>query len=225
MVGSSEKLRASMQFITSFIICIILSGCASLTQSVSTLAPPESSSVSRVLLYYRQAQTLGPVALHALYQREKAHVGESGDSERTLRVALLLTLRGTTFHDSGRAAALLQDYTQQPRHDGELRALASLLLNTLSEAQRQVTRYRETKLELAGVMKEKSQIERSYERAKDRLARVQDERSKHEKHYQQVNEALRQEKETVENLRYQIEQLKIIEKMLNERKPKKSPAT
>ena len=57
------------------------------------------------------------------------------------------------------------------------------------------------------------------------MARIQDERNRHEADYQKINEALRQEKETVEGLRQQIEQLKIIEQMLNERKLKKTPAT
>jgi hypothetical protein len=221
----NERMRVVMKFMLSLMVCIILSGCAQFTNLVATTTPSEPQSVSRVLQYYHNAKILASDELHELYTQEEAHMGEADDPERTLRVALLLTLQGTAFHDNERAATLLQDYTQREDSNSDLRALAFLLLGTLSETQRQVTRYQEAKLELDGVLKEKSQLFQRYEWAKKRLARIQSEHSKYEEHYQRVSEALRQEKETGENLRKQIEQLKVIEKMLNERKPKKTPAT
>jgi hypothetical protein len=214
-----------MKFALNLMLCIIVLGCAQFTNLVATSTPAEPPSVSRVLQYYHNAKALTPDELTELYAQEEARVGNADDPERPLRVALLLTLQGTVFHDSDRAASLLQDYSQQADNDGDLRTLAFLLLSTLSEAQRQVTRYEQTKHELDGVIKEKSLLQHRYEWASKRLARIQDERNRHEEDYQKINEALRQEKETVENLRKQIEQLKIIEQMLNERKLKKTPAT
>lgn len=219
------KLRAVIKVTLSLVFSLILSGCAQFTNWVATSIPPEQLSVSGVLQYYHNAKTLTPEELHELYVQEEAHLGDVDDPERTLRVALLLTLQGTAFHDTGYAARLLQDYIQQADQDDDLRTLASLLLSTLSETQRHVTRYQETKLELDGVMKEKSRLQRRYQWARKRLARIQDEHDKHEEDYQKINEALRQEKEMVENLRNQIEQLKSIEKTLNERKLKKPPET
>jgi hypothetical protein len=214
-----------MKFALSFMICIIVSGCAQFTTLVATSTPSEPASVSRVLQYYHNAKALPPDELQELYAQEEARVGDTDDPERILRVALLLTLQGTVFHDSDRATTLLQDYSQQADNDSDLRVLAFLLLSTLSEAQRQVTRYEQTKHELDGVIREKSLLQHRYEWASKRLARIQDERNRHEADYQKINEALRQEKETVEGLRQQIEQLKTIEQMLNERKLKKTPAT
>jgi predicted RNase H-like nuclease (RuvC/YqgF family) len=214
-----------MKFALSLALCTTLLGCAPFTHWVATLAPPEPPSVSRVLQYYHNAKALAPDELRELYTQEAARVKDTDDPERMLRVALLLTLQGTAFRDCGHAAMLLQDYTQQVDNDSDLRALAFLLLSTLTEAQRQVTRYQQTKHELDGVIREKLQLQHRYEWASKRLARIQNEYNKHEEHYQKVNEALRQEQETVENLRKQIEQLKIIEQMLNERKLKKTPAT
>ncbi|WP_089720688.1 hypothetical protein, partial [Candidatus Entotheonella palauensis] len=196
-----------MKFVLSLMLCLILSSCAQFTNWVATSTPPEPPSVSRVLQYYHNAKALTPDELHELYAQEKARVGDADDPERMLRVALLLTLQGTRFHDNGRAANLLQAYTQQTVPDGDLRVLASLLLSTLSETQHHATRYEETKLELDGAIKEKSQLQQQYERARNRLARIRYENHKYEEHYQKVKEALRQEKETVENLRKQIEQL------------------
>ena len=213
-----------MNVMLSLILCLILSGCAAFTQLVATSAPPPSSA-SETLQFYNDAKALTPTALRQLYAQEQARLTQADAPAGPIRLALLLTIQGTPFHDNSRAAELLRAYTQQTHHDADLRALASLLLSTLSEAQRQVTRYQKTKLALDGVIKEKTQIEHRYEWTKNRLAHAQNERSQHEKHYEQVNEALRQEKQTVENLREQIEQLKTIEKMLNERKVKKTPAT
>lgn len=214
-----------MKFVLSLMLCLILSGCAQFTNLVATSSSPEPPSVSRVLQYYHNAKALAPDELHELYAQEEARMEDADDPERTLRVALLLTLQGTDFHNNGRAATLLQHYTQQADHDGDRLALASMLLSTLSQAQHHATRYREAKLKLDGVIKEKAQLQQHYERARARLTRIQHEQNKYEEHYQQVSEALRQEKETVENLRKQIEQLKTIEKTLNERKHKKTPAT
>ncbi len=214
-----------MKYVISLLSCLILAGCAQFTHLVATSAQPEPSSASRVLQYYHNAKVLADDELRELYTQEEARLDDVDDPERPLRVALLLTLQGTAFHDSLRAAKLLQTYTQRADRDGDLRALALLVLSTLTEAQRHVTRYQETKLELDGVIKEKLQLQQRYARAKIRLSRIQYEQNKHAEHYQQINEALRQEKEEVENLRKQIEQLKIIEKTLNERKLKKTPAT
>lgn len=216
-----------MKVVLSLIVSVILSGCAQFTNLVATSTPPARPSVSGVLQYYHNAKALVPDELNELYAQEDARLGdvEDADPERALRVAMLLTLQGTVFHNTGRAARLLQDSMQQSGNDEDLRALASLLLNTLSETQRQVTRYQETKLELEGVIKEKSQLQQQYQSARKRLARIQTEQNKYEANYQKVNEALRQEKETVENLRKQIEQLKTIEKTLKERKLKKPPST
>jgi len=214
-----------MKFALSLMIFIIVSGCAQFTTLVATSTPSEPPSVSRVLQYYHNAKALPPGELQELYAQEEACVGDTDDPECILRVALLLTLQGTVFHDSDRATTLLQDYSQQADNDSDLRVLAFLLLSTLSEAQRQVTRYEQTKHALDGVLREKSLLQHRYEWASKRLARIQDERNRHEADYQKINEALRQEKETVESLRKQIEQLKIIEQMLNERKLKKTPAT
>lgn len=214
-----------MKFGCSLMLCLLLSGCAQFTNWVATSTPPEPPSASRVLQYYHNAKALAPKELNELYAQEAARIQEANDPERGLRVALLLTLPGTLFHDSARAAKLLQDYTQQTESDRDLRALAALLLSTLSETQRQVVRYEEIKLELDGVIEEKTKIQRQYGQAKKRLTRIQREHNKHEESYQKIKSDLDQEKKTVENLRKQIEQLKIIEKTLNERKLKKPPAT
>lgn len=214
-----------MKIALGLIVSLILVGCPQLTHMVATSPTPVRPSVSRVLQYYHNAKALVPHELNELYAQEAVRVGDADDPERPLRVALLLMLQGTAFHNTNRATRILQRYTQQEANDDDLRALASLLLNTLSEAQRHVTRYQETKLELDGVIEEKSQLQLQYQQAQKRLAHIRSEQSKRQANYQKMNEALRQEKERVENLRKQIEQLKTIEKTLNERKLKKPPAT
>lgn len=219
------KLRVVIKTVLSLVLSLVLAGCSQITHMAATSPAPAQPSVSRVLQYYNDAKALPPHELNQLYAQEAIRVGDTDDPERPLRVALLLTLRGTSFHDTNRATRIFQRYSQQTANDDDLRALASLLLNTLTEAQRHVTRYQETKLELDGVIEEKSQLQAQYEQAQARLARIRNEQTKRRANYQKVNEALRQEKETVENLRKQIEQLKTIEKTLNERKLKKTPAT
>lgn len=215
------KLRVVMKIALSLMLSLALVGCPQFTHMVATSPAPEPS-VSRVLQYYNDAKALSSRELNALYAQEVVRVGDADDPERPLRVALLLTLQGTAFRNTNRATRILQRYSQQTDND-DLRALASLLLNTLNETQRHVTRYQETKLELDGVIKEKSQLQQQYEQAQERLASIQNEQNKRQANYRKINEALRQEKETVENLRKQIEQLKTIEKTLNERKLKKPP--
>lgn len=223
VVGRVVKLRVVMKIALSLMLSLALVGCPQFTHMVATSPAPEPS-VSRVLQYYNDAKALSSRELNALYAQEVVRVGDADDPERPLRVALLLTLQGTAFRNTNRATRILQRYSQQTDND-DLRALASLLLNTLNETQRHVTRYQETKLELDGVIKEKSQLQQQYEQAQERLASIQNEQNKRQANYRKINEALRQEKETVENLRKQIEQLKTIEKTLNERKLKKPPAT
>src|SRR5688500_5562735 len=113
-----------MKFALSLMLIIIVLGCAQFTILVATSTPSELPSVSRVLQYYHTAKALMPDELQELYAQEEAHVGDADDPERPLRVALLLTLQGTVFHDSDRAATLLQDYSQQADNDSDLRTLA-----------------------------------------------------------------------------------------------------
>ncbi len=210
-----------MKFALSLMLCLILSGCAQFTNWVATSIPPEPPSVSRVLQYYHNAKALAPDELKELYAQEAAHLEEPNDPERPLRVALLLMLPETDFHDNGRAAQLLQDYTQQADLDGDLSALAFLLLSPLMETQRHVARHLELQQELDTVIKEKWKLQQRFDQARARLTRMQNEQNK----YEEVHDALLQEKATVESLRKQIEELKTIEKTLNERKLKKTPST
>ena len=102
---------------------------------------------------------------------------------------------------------------------------ASFLHYILSQAHYHEHLYEEAKEKLNTALKERDQQAALYERTKLQLDHSGLEKRKQQARYNKTNRALHREKQEVENLRKQIEQLKTIEKTINKRKQTDSPST
>jgi hypothetical protein len=210
------------------IVCLLILlfiGCTSYVQKIVAPEPPSTTQVAALLTFFDQAKSLQPQALDALYTAEEAAFLYQDSAENTIRLAMLLTIRNTTFRDPNRATLLLQKYMASNPQNAELRQLASLLLYMTANLRQYEAVYKDTKKKLnANVVARRTQ-ERQYHSVRNQLKEVQSEKQEQQAQTRKVDTELRKERQAVEDLRKKIEQLKTIEKTITDRKKELQPST
>jgi hypothetical protein len=106
-----------------------------------------------------------------------------------------------------------------------LKNFAYLLSYMIREMQYQEALYEIASKELHNAVEEKEEKEKLYHNTKQKIDVILAEKKQQESLYKELHKELDKEKATVQNLRKTIEQLKTIEKSINERKHPKAPAT
>ena len=119
----------------------------------------------------------------------------------------------------------MQSYLHENSPDEEKRQFAVFLLHTLSQLQYRTLNQHIAQKKLNTTLQERDQLTARYQRTKGQLEHVWAERRKERMHNEKARQDLLQERRTVANLRKKIEQLKGIEKKLDQRKKDMSPAT
>jgi hypothetical protein len=202
----------------------MLAGCA-LQGFHGTSIEAHNSQITDFLQYFHHAKSLDRKELHQLYIQEEGILFNQNDHDSTLRLALLSLLQDSKLQTTSRAIDLLQSSLYENHPDKERRHLAVFLLHTLSQSQYRALNHQITTEKLNMALKERDELAARYQQVKVQLEHAWIERHKQHIHNEQANQALLQEQRAVENLRKQIEQLKVIEKTLDQRKKEKPPAT
>jgi hypothetical protein len=188
-----------------------------------TLREGETSTITEILRYFYNVRSLSQSELLYLYTLEEEQLAETDDS--VLKFAILLTLSNTEFQDTSRALGLLDTYIMENKHPESLRNFAFFLSYMIYEKREQETLYREIRKKLYSTIEDRDDKEKLYQMAKQKIDNILSEKKHQESLYEELYQELNREKATTENLRKQIEQLKTIEKSINERKQPKDSAT
>ena len=123
-------------------------------------SPQPASDVESLLLYFQHIRTLtGPEAGREHEAARQAYARSRTDFNR-IRLAMILSLPGTTFTDEARAVSLLETVA---KHDGgRLQGLAAALGASLKEQQRLAASAQELQQKLDALKSlERNLIERS----------------------------------------------------------------
>jgi hypothetical protein len=208
-----------------FLVFGLATGCALQWGRIQRSEESDALKISEVLRYFHHVKSLSQEELLRLYAYEEKQLFERGDNQRVLNIALLLTLPNTSFQDSTRALTLLDAYASEDRHPEPLKDLAFLLSYMIRERQYQAIFSEMARKELNNILEERDEKEKLYQIAKQKVDEILAEKKYQESLYKELHKELNKEKETVESLRKKIEQLKTIEKNINERKQSKAPAT
>ena len=95
------------------------------------------SDSDRLMDYYGQATQLKPQELGREHDKARREFEQGPSDYRRVRLALLLSLPGTTFRDDAAALALLQGWTRDKRNENSsLRPLAGMIVSHLQELRR-----------------------------------------------------------------------------------------
>jgi hypothetical protein len=202
----------------------MLAGCALKWHHITLLEKPDAQ-IKTFLQYFQHAKALDPKGFEQLCKQEEEALSNRDNYDSILRFALLSVLQDTKLQTTTRAIDLLQSYLYESSPDEERRQFAAFLLHTLSQNQYRALNHKVTKEKLNTALKERDELLSRYQQTKDQLEHAWLEGREQRTHHDKANQALLKEQRTVENLRKQIEQLKVIEKTLDQRKKDKSPAT
>jgi hypothetical protein len=207
-------------------ICLLVTLTVSASeQPQDTLLEKDHSQITTFLQYFYRAKSLDPKKLQELSMQEEEALLNREDDDSILRLALIALLPDANPQSTSCAIDLLQSYLHENNPDEEKRQFAAFLLHTLSQLQYRTLNQHITQKKLNMTLQERDQLTARYHQTKGQLEHAWAERHKQHIHNEKAKQALLQERRTVANLRKQIEQLKGIEKKLDQRKKDISPST
>jgi hypothetical protein len=206
--------------------------CLLVTLTVSASEPPQDiflekdkSQITAFLQYFYYAKSLDPKQLQELSMHEEEALLNRKENDSILRLALIALLPDAKLQTTSCAIDLLQSYLHENNPDEEKRQFATLLLHTLAQLQYRTLDQHMTQKKLDTTLQERDELTARYQQTQGQLEHARAEQRKQRMHNKKANQALLQERRTVANLRKQIEQLKGIEKKLDQRKKDISPST
>lgn len=207
-------------------VCLL----AMLTVSASeqpqvALLEKSNSQITTFLQYFYHAKSLDPKKLHELYMQEEEAVLNRKNDDSILRLALIALLQDAKLQTTSCAIDLLQSYLHENNPDEERRQFAAFLLHTLAQLQYRALNQHIIQEKLNTTLQERDALTARYQQTKGQLEHASAESRKQRIHNKKTEQALLQERRIVANLRKQIEQLKGIEKKLDQRKKDNSPST
>lgn len=207
-------------------ICLLVTLTVSASeQPQDILYEKDSSQITTFLQYFYRAKSLDPKKLQELSMQEEKTLLNRKDDDSILRLALISLLPDANLQTTSCAIDLLQSYLHENSPDEERRQFAAFLLHTLSQLQYRALNQHIIQEKLNTTLQERGDLAARYQQTKGQLEHAWSEERKQRIHQEKANQALRQERRTVANLRKQIEQLKGIEKKLDQRKKDLSPST
>lgn len=129
-------------------LATLMSACATLpsqSRSANTGWVPSlivTSQADELLLYYDYLRKQPPAELAKEYDKARQHLAQTRNDVNRVRVALLLSLPNTPFHDNAAALALVNEMLKDTHSTNTgLHGLASMLsvsLTSLTEQQRAI---------------------------------------------------------------------------------------
>jgi len=210
------------------VVCLVfylLTGCALQWSRVQPAEDGDASKTNEILRYFHNVKSLSQEELLHLYAYEEEQLFARENDQNLLKFALLLILPDTEFQDIPRALAILDACMSEDKYSEPLKNFAYLLSHMIREVQYQEILYKITNKEFHNAVEEKEEKEKLYNSTKQKIDTILSEKRHQESLYKELYKELDKEKATVKNLRKTIEQLKTIEKSINERKQPKAPAT
>jgi hypothetical protein len=186
----------------------------------------EDEHVDDILNYYDEIKTMSGVELRSEYKnKEKLYLNEKS-KENTLKYVFLMLLPNSEFYNSHRADYILDEMIMKSGDNkGSFRSIAALIRDIIAVGNKKDILYEETNKKLDNVISEKQAKEFLYQEMSKKIASIIEEYEKTESLNKKLNEEITVQKQAIERLQKKIEELKAIEKSINERKSSKEPTT
>jgi hypothetical protein len=131
--SDGNALQTMMRIVLLLAAALLLAGCAGLRAPGTDDGGLERRQTIELLDYAQRVAAMPAEQQRHEYGASNRAYAKNKDRVSRLRLALLLVLPGTSFHDSARAAGLLEPEAAQDKASGPLRSLASLVYAPLNE--------------------------------------------------------------------------------------------
>ena len=210
-----------------FLLCIsLLTGCTSEQLNSSFFPGYRYDNANRVAKYYHDISKLPYDQQLQAYENARLAYTENGNVTNTLRYVLFLLLPSPELHNSAEAERILTALLQANQSENQsLEHISVLLAQLVREINNRKTLYEHRRNELAGEMRKKEKALLMYQKRNEKLSDIIRQKEQQAVYYQKLERALKEKDETIEMLQKKIEELKTIEKNLNQRRNTKSPTT
>jgi hypothetical protein len=182
--------------------------------------------VDDALNYYDEIKTMSNVELKNEYKnRENLYINEKS-KENTLKYVFLMILPNSEFYNGHRAADILDEIiTKSGSNKDPYKNIAMLIRDIISTSNKKDFLYEKINKRLDNIISEKKEKEFLYQEISKKITVIMEEYEKKNTLNKKLNEEISLQKQTVERLQKKIEELKAIEKSINERKVSKEPTT
>jgi hypothetical protein len=160
------------------------------------------------------------------YKNRENLYGNEKSKENALKYVFLMILPNSEFYNSHRAAYILDEMIMRSGNNRDsYKNIAVLIRDVIVVSNKKDFLYEETNKRLDNIISEKQAKESLYQEISKKIDSIMVEYDKKDILNKKLNEEISAQKQTVERLQKKIEELKAIEKSINERKISKEPAT
>jgi hypothetical protein len=182
--------------------------------------------VDDILHYYDEIKAMSGVEIRSEYKnKENLYLNEKS-KENTLKYVFLMLLPNSEFYNSHRAAYILDEMIMKSGDNKDpFKNIAALIRDIIAVGNKKDLLYEETNKKLDNIISEKQTKELLCQEMSKKIASITEEYEKKESLNKRLNEEIAVQKQAVERLQKKIEELKAIEKSINERKVSKEPTT
>jgi hypothetical protein len=183
-------------------------------------------SVDTILNYYEEVKIMSDIELKNEYKnRENLYINEKS-KENTLKFVFLMISPKSEFYNSHRAAHILDELIMRSGNNKDpYKNIAILIRDIIVVNNKKDFLYEETNKRLNNIISEKQEKDFLYQEMSKKFASIMAEYEKADNLNKKLSEEITAQRLTVEILQKKIEELKEIEKSINERKNSKEPTT
>jgi hypothetical protein len=187
---------------------------------------PGEESVDAILNYYEEVKIMSDIELKNEYKnKENLYINEKS-KENTLKFVFLMISPKSEFYNSHRAAYILDELIMRSGNNKDLyKNIAILIRDIIVVNNKKDFLYEETNKRLNNIISEKQEKDFLYQEISKKFASITAEYEKADSLNKKLSEEITAQRLTVEILQKKIEELKEIEKSINERKNSKEPTT
>ncbi len=206
--------------------CFVLLSCLGCYNNKPFFKPSEEISVDDVLNYYEEVKIMSNAELKNEYKNKENLYANEKNKENILKYVFLMISPNSEFYNSHRATYILDEFIVRSSNNKDpYRNIAMLIRDVISSSNKKDFLYEEANKKLDSIISEKHEKDFLYQEISKKIDSILEEYEKKDSLNRKLNEEITVQKQTVERLQKKIEELKAIEKSINERKNSKEPTT
>jgi hypothetical protein len=183
-------------------------------------------SVNDILNYYGEVKVMSDVEIKSEYKnKENLYINEK-NKENMLKFVFLMISPTSEFYNSHRAAYILDELITKSSNDTDpYKNIAMIIRDIIVVSNKKDFLHEETNKRLDSILSEKQEKDFLYQEMSKKIVTIIEDYEKKDSLNKKLNEEITAQRLTVERLQKKIEELKEIEKSINERKNSKEPTT
>ena len=181
---------------------------------------------NQVAKYFHYISTLQLEQQRQAYEEARLAYTENENYTNTLRYVLFLLLPAPELNNSGEAERIMMSVLKANQNeDNSLEHISTLLFHLVKEINKNKILYKNQSKQLGSDISKKEEQLLFYQMRNKKLRGMIKKEDQLKKHIHELNNKLKEKDITIESLQKKIEELKTIERNLNQRRNTKSPTT